>query len=93
MIFAVVGFQKTPLAEEPPELSAALNEHLGPGAGGLRHGGYLRDAQGRRVGLLGLIEADDIARAERFLRDSPFSEADLYERTMVAEYLLEVGRL
>jgi hypothetical protein len=93
MIFAVAGLLKTPLAEEPPELSAALNEHLGPGGAGLRLAGYLRDREGRRVGLLGLIEAESFERAERFLRESPFSEADLYDRTVVAEYFLEVGRL
>lgn len=93
MIFAVAGFLKTPLAEEPPELSAALNEHLGPAASGLRLAGYLRDRQGRRVGLLGLIEADSFERAERFLTESPFSEGHFYERTLVAEFFIEVGRL
>jgi hypothetical protein len=93
MIFAVAGFLKTPLAEEPPELSAALNEHLGPGGGGLRLAGYLRDRQGRRIGLLGLLESDSFERAERFLVESPFSEADLYDRTLVAEFFIEVGRL
>lgn len=93
MIFAVAGFLKTPLAEEPPELSAALNEHLGQGGGGLRLAGYLRDRQGRRIGLLGLLEADSFERAERFLVESPFSEGHFYDRTVVAEFFIEVGRL
>jgi len=93
MIFLITGYFRSDADPAPPELAAAFNEHLGPSSSGLRLAGYLRDAAGRRVGFMGLFEADDFERAESYLRTSPFYEARLYDRAEALEFSIEVGVL
>lgn len=93
MIFAVFGFFRAGVADAPPGMAAALNEHLGPSGSGLRIAGYLRDAAGRRRGFLGLLEADSLEHAESFLQSSPLYEGQLYERAEALEFAVEVGIL
>ena len=93
MIFLVVGHFRSDADPEPPELGTALNEHLGPSSAGLRLAGYLRDAAGRKIGFMGLLEADRFEQAESYLRSSPFYEAGLYERAEALEFAIEVGAL
>ncbi|WP_140886484.1 YciI family protein [Muricoccus nepalensis] len=93
MIFAVIGFFRAGIADAPPEMAAAFNEHLGPSGAGLRIAGYLRDATGRKRGFLGLLEADSVERAESFLQSSPLYEGKLYDRAEALEFAIEVGFL
>jgi hypothetical protein len=93
MIFLIVGYFRSDADPAPPELASALNEHLGTSTSGLRLAGYLRDATGRKIGFMGLFEADRFEQAESYLRDSPFYEARLYERAEALEFSIEVGAL
>jgi len=93
MIFLITGYFRPDADPAPPELAAALNEHLGPSSSGLRLAGYLRNSAGRRIGFMGLFEADDLEQAERYLRTGPFYEARLYDRTEALEFSIEVGAL
>ncbi|MDB5449347.1 MAG: YciI family protein [Phenylobacterium sp.] len=93
MMFAVIGFFRSGADPARPALQADWNEHLGASAHTLRHAGFLVDEHGRKAGVMGLLEADDFARAQAYLRTSPFTEAGLYERTAVLEFAEEVGRL
>lgn len=74
-------------------LSAELNEFLSQPFRTLSLAGVLRDRNGAKQGYLALLEADSFEHAERFLHESPFYRSGLYDRTDVAEYVVEVGRL
>ncbi|HEX4736750.1 MAG TPA: hypothetical protein VH331_04225 [Allosphingosinicella sp.] len=92
MLFALIGLLK-PGAEDRLPDPDAVNEHLAQPFRRTHLAGYLCRDGGRRAGVMMLIEADDFAQAEGFLRQSPFLKADLYERVETLEYALEVGRL
>jgi uncharacterized protein YciI len=89
MLFVVAGYLKSGAEERLIDFRNEFNEHLAQPP--LVAGGALRDRDGKRQGYMGFIEADDIAAAERFLEQSPFTEEGLYERVEVYRYDLEVG--
>ncbi len=93
MIYVVSGWFKPDEDTAPVALEAAMNEHLGQRLMGVRLFGALTDAAGRRVGLMGVLEAESLDQAKAFLADSPYTEADLYARVEAFELRLEVGRL
>jgi uncharacterized protein YciI len=93
MLYAVIGVFKPGLDPDQPGLQVDLNEHLAQPAMNVRLAGFLRDAEGRKTGVAALLEADNMERAEGYLRASPFYIRGFYERTHVAEYDLEIGRL
>lgn len=53
--------------------------------------GALRDASGRRAGMMMIFEAKDRAAAEALVADSPFLKAGLYAQHHLFEYADEVG--
>jgi uncharacterized protein YciI len=53
--------------------------------------GPLRDASGKRAGMMVIFEHDSRADAEAFVADSPYVKADLYEDHRLYEYVNEVG--
>jgi uncharacterized protein YciI len=93
LIFTVIGLLKDPIEPQGDGFQAALNEHLAQRFPRVISAGYLRDAGGKVVGVLALLNADTIQQAEVFLNESPMAKADLYERNLVAQYDIEVGRL
>jgi uncharacterized protein YciI len=93
MIFAVIGLFKQPVPARDSGFEAALNEHFSQPSLRIVNAGYLRDAQGEPVGLLGLIESESFAKVEAFLQASPFHRGGYYERVQIAAYDIEVGRL
>lgn len=93
MLYAVFGFFKPGIDPDQPGLVTDLNEHLAQPAMQLRLAGFLRDPDGRKTGVLALLEADTPERPNAYLKNSPFYAAGLYERVEVAEYDLQVGRL
>lgn len=93
MIFAVIGILKQPPPPRESGFEAELNEHLAQPQLRIINAGYLRNAQGEPVGVMGMIEVETFAKAEAFLENSPFHRRGHYERSYVVEYDLEVGRL
>ena len=93
MLFAVIGFFKPDVDSAPPELQADLNEHFAQPTLRIALAGYLRDRNGARAALMGLIEAESFDRAEAFLHSSPYTQAGLYDRVEVLQFDVEVGRL
>ena len=91
MLFAVMGFFGATADTEPATFQSALSEHLGQPLLQIRLAGPLRDRDGRRVGMMVCIEAETFADAERYLHESPYSKAGLYDRVQVVEFDLEVG--
>ncbi len=85
MIFAIMGFFKPGIDTAPQRLQADWNEHLGQPLLHIRLAGALRDADGRRIGYMVVLEANGIEQAEDYLRSSPYFAAHLYERVEVGE--------
>lgn len=93
MLFVITGILKPGVEEQLEALSVEFNEFLSQPFRSLSLAGVLRDRDGAKQGYLALVEADSFEHAERFLHESPFYRNGLYDRTDVAEYRVEVGRL
>jgi uncharacterized protein YciI len=93
VIFVAMGFFKAGIDPAPPELQAALNEHLAQPIRHIRLAGYLRGEDGGRKGFMVVLEVAGFEEAGAYLKSSPYFAADLYERVEVVEYAIEVGRL
>lgn len=93
MLFIVTGMFRADADPQPAALQAQFNDHLEQTVPRIRLAGYLRDEDHRRIGFMGVVEADSYDLAEAFLRDSPYQRAGLYERIVSAEFDVEVGRL
>ncbi len=93
MIFTVMGLLKDPTKPRAEGFQAALNEHLGQPFRRIISAGYLRDGGGNVLGVMAILDAETMEQAQSYLQESPFTQADLYERTLVAQYDIEVGRL
>lgn len=93
MLFVITGILKPGAEQQLAALSIELNEFLSQPFKPMALAGVLRDRNGRKSGYLALLEADSFAEAERYLHESPVCKNSLYERTEVAEYVIEVGKL
>jgi uncharacterized protein YciI len=93
VIFAILGLLRQPCPPRDAAFEAALNEHLAQPQLRIINAGYLRDAQRALIGHLALIETESFALAQAFLETNPFHTGGYYERTEIAEYDNEVGRL
>jgi uncharacterized protein YciI len=74
------------------ELHEQYNDHLMQRFIQIRLGGPLFE-DGRRAGVLLLIEADDIEKVRHFVQLSPYEEAGLYESVEIRRLDVEVGRI
>lgn len=93
MIFAILGLFRQPVAPRDAAFEAAISAHLAQPNLRIIDAGYLRDAEQAPIGHLALIEAPGFAQAQAYLETSPFHIGGFYERTQIAEYDGEVGRL
>lgn len=93
MIFVIHGILKRPLPPRDAAFEAALNAHFAQPQLRIINAGYLRNAEREQIGVLALIEAETLARAQAFLEDSPFHSGGFYESVHIAEYDVEVGKV
>jgi uncharacterized protein YciI len=92
-VFAITGLLNPDAEHRLGEFQEAFNEHIAQPFRRILLGGPLRGADGRRSGFMVLIEAESFERAEAFLSQSPLFQAGMYQRTEIAEFVVEVGRL
>ena len=91
MLYAWIGFLK-PDADPVPETVQQLStDFLAQPLIKIHSAGPLRDADGRRAGMMMIFEHDSREGAEKFVADSPYLKADLYEDHRLYEYVNEVG--
>lgn len=93
MIFALIGILKQPIPPRDAAFEAALNAHFAQPQLRIINAGYLRDAQHETIGLLSLIETESFERAQAWFETSPFHCGGFYDRTQIAEYDIEIGRV
>jgi hypothetical protein len=85
----IVGVLKRGAEEQLVHYSNDFNEHVGPSGSAIRMLAVLRDEQGTRVGYMALYEGC-ISNAAGWLAQSPFYQADLYERVEVHQCDIEI---
>jgi uncharacterized protein YciI len=91
MLFVWIGFLKAGNDHVPQSVQLQTNDFLQQPYIRIQHVGQLRDRSGKRAGMMMIFEIDDRARAEAFVKDSPYLNAGLYEEHHLFEYLTEVG--
>jgi uncharacterized protein YciI len=90
MLFAWIGFLKDG-AEPDQEVQLQTSGFLQQPYVAITSAGALRDADGKRAGMMMLFEADNRSAAEALVAGSPYLRAGLYDRHDLFEYRNEVG--
>lgn len=91
MLYAWMGFLKADADPIPQSVQQRTTDFLSQPYIDIRYVGPLRDADGRRAGMLMIFDIADRAAAEAFVKGSPYLEAGLYEDHRLYEYQNEVG--
>jgi uncharacterized protein YciI len=86
-----MGFLKLGAETIPKELQELATDFLSQPLFKIRAAGPLRDASGKRAGMMMIFEQDNRQAAESFVRESLYLRADLYEDHRLFEYSNEVG--
>ena len=70
-------------------------EHLAyaNGGGHVRLGGALLDTEGHPCGSVMVIEADDLAHAQRLMANDPYAVAGLFQTTTLFPWRIAIGGL
>ena len=93
MLFMIMGYLRSGAEDQLIKFRNEFSEHLAQPTPNIAAVGVLRDREGRRRGYLGFVETDSFDTADRFLKESPFYQEDLYDRIEVFEYNVEVGKV
>ena len=91
MLFAWMGFLKPDAGPVPQSVQEETTDFLEQPYITIHTVGQLRDESGKRAGMMMIFEVPDHETAERFVENSPYLQAGLYEEHRLHEYLLEVG--
>jgi uncharacterized protein YciI len=90
MLYAWIGRLK-PETDVPQSVQQQTTDFLAQPLIEIRYAGPLRDASGQRAGMLMIFERNDRESAEKFVANSPYLLAGLYEEDGLYEYANEVG--
>ena len=90
MLYAWMGFLKDGAAV-PQSVQQQTTAFLSQPLINIHSVGPLRDAEGRRAGMMMIFEVESRAAAEALVRESPYLQAGLYEDHHLYEYQNEVG--
>ena len=93
MLYAVKARFRPETAEQRAALSSEFSQHIGQPLLHIRLLGALLDGDGRRSGLLMLMESDSRELVQNFLDQSPFKREDVYEDLAIDELQIEAGSL
>ena len=91
MLFVLIGYLKPNAEPIPQSVQVQTTDFVGQPFIEVRSLGPLRDASGKRVGVMMMFEHESREAAERFARGSPYSKAGLLEDIQLYEYDDEVG--
>ena len=93
MLYAVRARFRDGTEEQRAALSTEFGQHIRQPLLHIRLLGALLDDEGRRSGILMLMEADDRALVQSFLDQSPFTRERLYEDLQIEVLQIEAGSL
>lgn len=91
MLYSWIGFLKPDGEPIPPSVQQLTTDFLGQPSIKIHFAGPLRDGSGKRAAMMMIFEHDSREDAERFVADSPYLQANLYEDHRLYEYDNEVG--
>lgn len=91
MLFALIAYLKPGADPIPPAVQAETIDFLGQPLIDIRFAGPLRDAAGKKAGMMVIFEHDSREAAEAFAQESPYRRAQLYDEVQLYEYANEVG--
>jgi len=91
MLYAWIGFLKPDADQIPPSVQQLTSDFLGQPSIKIHFAGPLRDASGKRAGMMMIFEDESREAAEAFVSDSPILQAGLYDRHLLYEYVNEAG--
>ena len=91
MLYAWIGFLKLGVESIPASVQEGATGFLSQPLIKILTAGPLRDASGKRSGMMMIFEHDNRAAAEAFVSESPYLKAGLYEDHRLYEYANEVG--
>jgi uncharacterized protein YciI len=91
MLFAWMGFLKADAGPIPQSVQQQTTAFLSQPYIDIRSVGPLRDADGRRVGMMMIFDVADRGTAEAFVSGSPYLNAGLYDDHRLYQYESEVG--
>jgi len=93
MLYAVKARFRPETEERRTALSTEFSQHIRQPLLHIRLVGALLDGNGRRSGILMLMEADGRGQVQNFLDQSPYSREGLYEDLDIDELQIEAGSL
>jgi uncharacterized protein YciI len=92
VLYSVYATFKPDVEARRDELHEQYNDHLMQRFIQIRLAGPMFE-DGRRTGIMLLIESDDIEKVQHFVRMSPYEEAGLYSSVEIRRLDVQVGRL
>ena len=93
MLFAVKAQFRPGTEERRASLSSEFSQHIGQPLLHIRLLGVLLDSDGRRSGMLMLMEAEGRDHVQSFLDQSPFLREGVYGGVDIDELRIEAGSL
>lgn len=91
MLYVLIAFLKTDLETVPQSVQVQSTDFLGQPFTKVHSAGPLRDASGKRAGMMMVFESESREAAERFTQESPYIKAGIVEEHRLYEYDDEVG--
>lgn len=91
MLYAWIGFLRPEVESIPASVQESATDFLSQPLINIHAAGQLRDASGKRAGMLMIFEHDNRAAAEALVNGSPYLKAGLYEDHRLYEFANEVG--
>jgi len=91
MLFVWMGFLKDASKPVSQEVQRQTTEFLQQPYIRIQSLGPLRDASGRRAGMMMMFEVDSRAEAEALVENSPYMKAGLYNEHGLYEFQDQIG--
>ena len=93
MLYAVKARFRPGMEERRAALAGEFSQHIRQPLLHIRLFGVLLDEEGRRSGMLMLMEADGRPLIDSFLEQSPYARDGLYDGYEIDELQIEAGSL
>ena len=91
MLYALIGFLKEGAEPIPQSVLVQTTDFVGQPFINVLSAGPLREASGKRAGVLMMFEHENRQEAETFVKASPYIKAGLVGNWQVYEYDDEIG--
>lgn len=91
MLYVLIGFLKPDAEPIPQSVQVQATDFVGQPFIKIHSVGPLRDASGKRVGVMMMFEHDSREAAEAFAKGSPYLQAGIVQDYRLYEYDNEVG--